>query len=323
MLSLLLAASLVVAQVPDTAHVVLVATTDVHGRTTGWDYVAHRPAPGGLARVAPIVDSLRRRYPGQVVVLDAGDLLQGDPFATYFGRARPRTPHPIIEAMNLVGYDAVTPGNHDFDFGVDGLFRAVGDAAFPYVSANIYAERGDTLAFAPFRVLQREGVRVAVSGFTTPGVMLWDRSQLKGSLRVAPIDRTAASTVETMRKTADVAVVLIHSGMDGPASYDTTGIGAEHVAASLASLRVRPDVVIVGHSHREMTDSVLNGVHFVQPQRYAGGVSIVHIDLRRVKGRWNVTRIRGEALPITDRPVSPAADPAARVEPYRGPGVGG
>ncbi len=90
MLSLLLAASLVVAQVPDSAHVVLVATTDVHGRTTGWDYIARRQAPGGLARVAPIVDSLRRRYPGQVVVLDAGDLLQGNPFATYFGRVPAR-----------------------------------------------------------------------------------------------------------------------------------------------------------------------------------------------------------------------------------------
>jgi 2',3'-cyclic-nucleotide 2'-phosphodiesterase (5'-nucleotidase family) len=305
MLALLLAASLVVAQVPDSAHVVLVATADVHGRTTGWDYVAHRAAPGGLARVAPVIDSLRQRYPGRVVVLDAGDLLQGDPYAAYFGRAEPRTPHPIIEAMNLVGYDAATPGNHDFDFGVPAFYRAIGDAAFPFVSANIYAERADTLIFPAFRVLKREGVRVAVTGFTTPGVMLWDRSLLKGTLRVTPIDRRAAATVQTMRKTADVVVVLSHSGMNAPASYDTTGIGDEDVAASFASLAMRPDVVIVGHSHREIADSVINGVHFVQPRPYAGGVSIVHLDLRRVDGRWRVTRIRGEALAITDRAPSP------------------
>jgi 2',3'-cyclic-nucleotide 2'-phosphodiesterase (5'-nucleotidase family) len=313
MLALLLAASLVVAQVPDSAHVVLVATADVHGRTTGWDYVARRAAPGGLARVAPVVDSLRQRYPGRVVLLDAGDLLQGDPYATYFGRAEPRTPHPIIEAMNLVGYDAATPGNHDFDFGVPAFYRAIGDAAFPFVSANIYAERADTLIFPPIRVLQREGVRVAVTGFTTPGVMLWDRSLLKGALRVAPIDRRAAAIVQTMRKTADVVVVLSHSGMNGPASYDTTGIGAEDVAASFATLAPRPDVVIVGHSHRELADSVINGVHFVQPRPYAGGVSIVHLDLRRVDGRWKLTRIRGEALPVTDRTPSPLL--AQRLEP--------
>jgi 2',3'-cyclic-nucleotide 2'-phosphodiesterase (5'-nucleotidase family) len=313
MLSLLIAVSLAVAQVPDSAHIVLVATADVHGRTTGWDYVAHRPAAGGLARVAPVIDSLRQRYPGQLVVLDAGDLLQGDPYATYFGRAEPRVPHPIIEAMNLIGYDAATPGNHDFDFGVPAFFRAIGDAAFPFVSANIYAERADTLTFPPFRVLQRGGVRVAITGFTTPGVMLWDRSLLKGSLRVVPIDRRAAATIQTMRKTADVAVVLSHSGMDAAASYDTTGIGAEDVATSFASLPTRPDVVIVGHSHREITDSLIKGVHFVQPRAYAEGVSIVHLDLRRVKGRWQVTRIRADALRVTDRSPSPLV--SQRLEP--------
>src|SRR5688500_13222173 len=115
MLPLLLAASFAVAQVPDSAHVVLVATTALP-----------RHPPGRLARVAPVVDSLRRRYPGQVVVLDAGDLLQGDPFATYHARVAPATPHPVIEAMNLVGYDVATPGNHDFDFGVPAFERAVG-----------------------------------------------------------------------------------------------------------------------------------------------------------------------------------------------------
>ncbi|MDQ3428224.1 MAG: metallophosphoesterase, partial [Gemmatimonadota bacterium] len=116
MFRLLLAASLVSAPVQDSAHVVLVATTDVHGHATAWDYVAQRPFPGGLARVVVVVDSLRRRYPGQVVVMDAGDLLQGDPFASYHARVARREPHPIVEAMNLAGYDVATLGNHDFDW---------------------------------------------------------------------------------------------------------------------------------------------------------------------------------------------------------------
>ncbi|HEU5040480.1 MAG TPA: bifunctional UDP-sugar hydrolase/5'-nucleotidase, partial [Gemmatimonadales bacterium] len=305
MLSLLLAASLVVAQVPDTAHVVLVATTDVHGRTTGWDYVAHRPAPGGLARVAVIVDSLRRRYPGQVVVLDAGDLLQGDPFATYYARVAPATPHPVVEAMNLVGYDVATPGNHDFDFGVPLFERAVGDAAFPYVSANIFATAGDTLVFPPFRVLQRQGVRVGIAGFTTPGTMVWNRDRLRGKLRVAPIAASAEPTLASLRRLSDVAVVLMHSGMGGPPSYDTAGVGDEDVAASLAALPFRPDIVVVGHSHREIADSVVNGVHFVQPRRDAEGVSVVHVDLRRVAGRWGVARVRGELVRTANRAPSP------------------
>ena len=99
----------------DTAHVVVVATTDVHGRATGWDYLADQPAPGGLARAATVVDSLRRAYPGQVVLVDAGDLIQGDPFAAYFAQVAPRDPHPLVDAMNATGYDAAVPGNHEYN----------------------------------------------------------------------------------------------------------------------------------------------------------------------------------------------------------------
>ncbi|HYC30783.1 MAG TPA: metallophosphoesterase, partial [Gemmatimonadales bacterium] len=305
MLALLFAASFAVAQVPDSAHVVLVATTDVHGRATGWDYVARRAGAGGLARVAPIVDSLRRRYPGQVIVLDAGDVLQGDPFATYHARVAPATPHPVVEAMNLVGYDAATPGNHDLDFGVPLFEKAVGDAAFPFVSGNLYAVPGDTLVFPAFRVLQRQGVRVAVAGFTTPGTMVWNRDRLRGKLRVGPIAASVEPALASMRRLSDLTVVLMHSGLGGPASYDTAGVGDEDVGASLATLPFRPDVVVVGHSHREIADSVINGVHFVQPRRYAESVSVVHVDLRRVGGRWGVSRVRGELVRTGGRAPSP------------------
>ena len=83
------------------------------------------PPPGGLTRVATIVDSLKARYPGQVVVVDAGDLIQGDPFATYFARVAPRDPNPVIEAMSLTGYDVATPGNHEFDWGLGRMRQAV------------------------------------------------------------------------------------------------------------------------------------------------------------------------------------------------------
>src|SRR4051812_11054923 len=198
MLSLLTALVLAAAPLQDTAHVVLVATTDVHGRATDWDYVADRPFAGGLARVATVVDSLRGRYPGQVLVVDAGDLLQGDAFATYFARVRPVEPHPIIEAMNLAGYDAATPGNHDFDWGLPFFTRAVAEARFPYVSANLFASPGDTLVYPAYRVVQRQGVRIAITGLTTPGTMVWDGEQLRGRARLAPIESAAAPALEAM-----------------------------------------------------------------------------------------------------------------------------
>jgi 2',3'-cyclic-nucleotide 2'-phosphodiesterase (5'-nucleotidase family) len=301
MLSLLFAASIAATQAPDSAHVVLVATTDVHGRATAWDYLADRSSPGGLTGVATLVDSIRRRHPGQVIVLDAGDVLQGNPLAAYSARSGRHGPNPIVEAMNLAGYDAATPGNHDFDWGVPELERALADAAFPYVSANIHTLPGDTLLVSPFRILRRGPVRVGVTGFTTPGTMVWNRDKVRGRIRVGRIEPAARRTFEAMRRDADLVVVLSHSGLAGPSTYDTAGVGAEEVAATFGALPVRPDVVIVGHSHREIRDTTIGGVRFVQPGPFARSVAVVHLDLSRsATGRWKVTRARSNLLPTRD-----------------------
>src|SRR5213592_2305318 len=133
------------ASVPDTAHIVVVATTDVHGRVFGWDYVRDAAAPGGLSRAATALETLRARYPGQIVLVDAGDLLQGNPFATFFGRYDKRQPQPIVDALNALQYDVVTPGNHDFDFGMAFLRRADHEATYRYVTANVEDSAGGPL----------------------------------------------------------------------------------------------------------------------------------------------------------------------------------
>jgi 2',3'-cyclic-nucleotide 2'-phosphodiesterase (5'-nucleotidase family) len=314
MLSLLFLASLAVAQAPDSAHVVLVATTDVHGRATAWDYFADEAAPGGLTRVATLVDSLRRGYPGQVVVLDAGDMLQGSPFAAYHARPGRRGPNPIVEAMNLAGYDVATPGNHDFDWGVPELERALADAAFPYVSANLHTLPRDAPLVSPFRVLSRGPVRVGVTGFTTPGTMVWDRDRVEGKIRVERIEESAPRTFEAMRRSADLVVALSHSGISGGSTYDTTGVGTEHAAGIFGSLPVRPDVVVVGHSHGEIRDSTIGGVHFVQPRPYAAAVAVVHVDMTRApEGRWRVSRVRSSLVSTSN------LKPSALLEQRLGP----
>src|SRR5688500_9488360 len=314
MLSLLFAASLFVTQAPDSAHVVLVATTDVHGRATAWDYLADRAAPGGLTRVATVVDSLRRRYPGQVVMLDAGDMLQGNAFAVYHAREGRRGPNPIVEAMNLVGYDAATTGNHDFDWGVPELERALADAAFPFVSANIFRATSDSLLVSPFRVLRRGAIRVGVTGFTTPGVMVWDGDRLRGKIRVRRIEPVAGPTFAAMRRSSDLVVALAHTGIAGPSSYDTAGVGAEDMAGAFATMGSRPDVVIVGHSHAEIRDSSIGEVLYVQPKPNAASVAVVRVDMIRPRGRqWEVGRARTELVSTAE--VTPSAVVEQRLRP--------
>jgi 2',3'-cyclic-nucleotide 2'-phosphodiesterase (5'-nucleotidase family) len=305
MLHALLTLALASPSVQDSAHIVVIATTDVHGHATAWDFVHDRAFPGGLARAARAVDSLRQSYPGQVVLVDAGDLLQGDPFSAYFAQVAPRDPHPVVDVMNQLAYDAATPGNHDFNFGLPLLRRAISGAAFAYVSANVFALPGDAPMFTPQIVIMRQGVRVGITGFTTPGVMVWDRANMRGVGRVGPVGASAPRALSRLRQEADVAIVLIHSGMDGASSYDTAGIGPENVAATLATGPVRPDLVVVGHSHRQMRDSVLNGVHFIQPRYHAQSLAVAHVDLARNGAAWRVTRVRADQIELAGTEPAP------------------
>src|SRR5690349_18676161 len=293
---------------PDTAHVVLVATTDVHGRALGWDYVREREAPGGLSRAASILAALRGQYPGQVVLVDAGDLLEGNLFADYFGRVERRHPDPLVDALGALQYDVATPGNHDFDFGGDVLSGAANDASYRYVSANIVTGPRDSLVFQQTVVVQRGPIRIGITGFTTPGVMVWDRRQLAAGMRVRRIADAAPGTLAALdRAGVDVKVVLLHSGLGGGSSYDTTGIGPENDAALFATLPSKPDLVVVGHSHREIRDSVLGGVHFVQPRNWALSLSVVHLWLVRDSSarRWRLSEVRGDLIPLATVPEQP------------------
>ncbi len=301
---LALLAGLVLAQA-DTVRLVVVATTDLHGYVTDWDDLQNTSWPGGLARAATVIDSLRARYPGQVVLVDAGDALSGSPLAAYFGHNRSRDQHPIIDAMNTIGYDAATPGDRDFDFGVAAFNHALGGSSFSWVSGNLKVIPEDTLDLRSYTVIQRNGVRVGVTGFTTPAAMIWNGDRMRGRLRVDRIEPAVEPVLRDLQQDADVSIVLMHSGLDGYASYDTTGLGGEHVAARLAAGTLRPDLVILGHSHQEIVDSVLGGIHFVQPQPEGRSLAVVYIALVPLGKRLVPVSMRAERILLEDRRASP------------------
>jgi 2',3'-cyclic-nucleotide 2'-phosphodiesterase/3'-nucleotidase len=268
-----------------------------------WDYESDREAPWGLTRAATVVDSLRRVHPGQVILVDGGDLLQGNPFAAYFATVRRIDPHPIVEAMEALSYDAAVPGNHEFDFGLEFLERATAGAKYRILAANVLRLPERSGMYLPAAIVERGGVRVGIAGFTTPGVMVWNGAHLRGRVVVEPILPHAARTLRDLQlQGAHLKVALIHSGLQGGSSYDTLGVGAENVAATLVGLPVKPDLVVVGHSHRRLRDSVIQGVHFVQPDPWARSLSVVHVVLigERAAGRWEVNRIAADLVSLQD-----------------------
>ena len=309
---LLTAGSASAQQPPRRLELLVASTTDVHGRLRAWDYYADAgDSARGLSRAATIVDSLRAAHPNRVLLVDAGDLLQGNPLTYVAARLDSVAPHPVIAAMNAMGYDAAAVGNHEFNYGLPTLRRALSAARFPFLAANsvpLGRERNRPL-FAPYRIVERGGVRVGIVGATTPGSMVWDRENLAGRMRITDVVPAVRRAVaEVRRRGASVVVVLLHSGFDGASSYDTatTGVPSENVAARVAREVPGLDLVVFGHSHREVADTTINGVLLMQPRNWATSVGVATLALERHAGSWRVTGKRGQVVRAAGHAEHPA-----------------
>jgi 2',3'-cyclic-nucleotide 2'-phosphodiesterase (5'-nucleotidase family) len=292
----------------DTTTLVVAGTTDVHGWLRGWDYFANAPdTTRGLARIATIVDSLRAAHPQRVVLVDAGDDLQGTPLANIALRDS-TLPNPIAAAMNAMRYDAAVIGNHEFNYGLGYLARMVSQATFPMLAANVYTS-ANAHAYAPWTLVTRAGVRIGVVGGTTPGSMIWDRDKLRGRVEVRDIVPSVRSAVAEVRaRGADVVIVLLHSGLDEPSSYDTvtTGIPSENVTARVAREVPGIDMIVFGHSHRELPDTTIGATLVTQPRNWAGSLSVATLRLQRTGSRWGVIDKQGGVIRARGRAEHPA-----------------
>lgn len=295
---------------PRREEVVIAATTDVHGRLRGWDYYANRPdGRFSQAAAATIVDSVRSANPGRVVLVDAGDLLQGNPLLYVAAKVAPPPVHPVVAVMNVMRYDAAALGNHEFNYGVPHLRSALARAAFPFLAANVRDGTGRPFV-APSTIVTRGGIRIGIVGGTTPGSMIWDRDHLRAAgLEVTDLVLGVRRAVEVLRRQrVDVVVAVLHSGLDGASTYDTvaTGLGGENVAGQVAREIPGIDVVVVGHSHREIVDTTIGSTLVVQPRNWAGSVALATLTLERNGRRWRVMSRRGQSVAVANHAEHPA-----------------
>lgn len=289
----------------DSTSLLIAATTDVHGYVRGWDYYADREDPvRGLARAATIVDSLRRAATGRVLLVDAGDLLQGNPFAYVAARVTRARRNPIVAAMNAMRYDAAAIGNHEFNYGVPYLDSAVTQARFPLLAANARltgnARQPGRPAYRGTTVVRRAGLRVAIIGATTPGSNVWDAANLAmAHLHMDDIGPAVAREVHDARaRGTDVVVLLLHSGLDEPSSYDTvlTERASENVAARVAREVPGIDVIVYGHSHRENPGQRIGNTFVIQPKNWATSVATVTLPVTCTGGAWHPGRATGSVI---------------------------
>ena len=153
---------------PARAHVVILSTTDMHGRVFPIDYYTNKYDNVGIAKVATLVKEARRRDT-DLMLVDSGDTIQGTPLEYLHNKRNNTPPDPMMLAMSALHYDSMTVGNHEYNFGLQVLEKARREAKFPWLSANTYDTGKGTTHYQPYIVKEVQGVRIGVLGLTTPG----------------------------------------------------------------------------------------------------------------------------------------------------------
>jgi 2',3'-cyclic-nucleotide 2'-phosphodiesterase / 3'-nucleotidase len=270
--------------------------------------------------VAALIAAARAEV-GNCLYVDNGDLIEGNPLADHQVMARPGSVHPMIAALNALGCDAATLGNHEFSHGMAFLRRALADARYPVVSANILTRRGarpgddDTLV-APYVILDRmvadqtgvlHPLRVGVFGLTPPQVLDWDGARIGEPLAARDMLEAAAHAMACLRAAgADLVVALAHTGLGGV----QMATGAENVGVLLAALPGL-DALVLGHAHQvfpspdfaacatiDLQRGTVHGTPTVMPGTHGSHLGVIDLTLIRDAGRWRVCDGRAAARPI-------------------------
>ena len=309
------------------AHLRIMETTDLHVHVHPYDYYGDRPTDRvGLSRVASIVQNIRAEA-GNSILLDNGDFLQGNPMGDYIAYERGMKEgdmHPIITAMNTLGFEGTTLGNHEFNYGLDFLMKAMAGADFPVVSANVVKKTGaspreDETLVPPYAILDREltdgagnehDIKIGLIGFVPPQIMTWDRRHLEGNVEARDIIASAEAWVPQLREEgADIVIALAHTGIGGSNAEDMM----ENASIPLAGVD-GIDVILTGHSHLVFPSSTyaetpgldveagtINGKPGVMGGFWGSHMGLVDLMLERDGSGWRVVSHTSEARPIYQR----------------------
>ncbi|EPN1651037.1 bifunctional 2',3'-cyclic-nucleotide 2'-phosphodiesterase/3'-nucleotidase [Cronobacter dublinensis] len=298
----------------------ILETTDLHSNMMDFDYYKDAPTEKfGLVRTASLINAARQEAANSVLV-DNGDLIQGSPLGDYMAAKglKDGDVHPVYKAMNTLDYAVGNLGNHEFNYGLDYLHKALAGANFPYVNANIIDAKTQKPLFTPYliketQVKDKDGkphtLKIGYIGFVPPQIMTWDKANLSGKVTVNDITETARKYVPQMRaQGADLVVVVAHSGLSAE-PYKALAENSVYYLSQVPGV----DAILFGHAHAvfpgkdfatikgaDIAQGTLNGVPAVMPGMWGDHLGIVDLVLNNDDGKWKVTQSKAEARPIYD-----------------------
>jgi 2',3'-cyclic-nucleotide 2'-phosphodiesterase / 3'-nucleotidase len=289
------------------AHVVILSTTDMHGRVFPIDYYTNKYDNVGIAKVATLVKEARKNDPNLLLV-DSGDTIQGTPLEYFHNKRNNTPPDPMMLAMNALHYDSMTVGNHEYNFGLKVLEKARSEAKFPWLSANTYNTGTTTTHYQPYIVKEVEGVRVGVLGLTTPGIPNWENTQNYEGLEFHETVSEAKKWVAILRdqEKVDVVAIAMHMGIEEDLRTGTPSpsqVPNENAAVAIARRVPGVDVILMGHTHRDIPSLEVNSVLLTQANRWASHLARVDLYLEKngASDRWQVVAKSARTLPVTEK----------------------
>lgn len=286
----------------------IIETSDVHGSYFPYDFITRKPQNGSLARLSSLVNERRSQYKDAFMLVDNGDILQGQPIAYYYNYIDTKTEHVCASMLNYLRYDLGNMGNHDVEPGHAVYDRWVSQCKFPVLGANIIDTKNNKPYLPPYKVLEREGVKVAVLGMITPAIPSWLPEQLWSGLRFDDMETTARHWVKIIKEKEkpDIIIGLFHAGPEGNQLGDAIENGSEIVARNVPGF----DVVFMGHDHQRHCRKVVNAagdsVLITGPSNAARCVSDVMIKVVKKNGKLVKKEVSGQITELDAYPVDQA-----------------
>ena len=275
----------------------IVETSDVHGNYYPYNFITRHEWKGSLARIYSFVQKEREQYKENLILLDNGDILQGQPTAYYYNYIDTVSPHLCSEMMNFMKYDAGNMGNHDVETGRAVFDRWIATCDFPVLGANIIDTSTGKPHLAPYKVLECDGVKIMVLGMITPAIPAWLSENLWKGLRFDDMEETARKWMKIIREkeNPDLVIGLFHAGQE---AFKMSGKYNENASLNVAKNVPGFDIVLMGHDHARECKKVMNvagdSVLIIDPASNGIVLSNVDVTLKLKDGKVQSKDVKGE-----------------------------
>ena len=275
----------------------IVETSDVHGNYYPYNFITRHEWKGSLARIYSFVQKEREQYKENLILLDNGDILQGQPTAYYYNYIDTVSPHLCSEMMNFMKYDAGNMGNHDVETGRAVFDRWIATCDFPVLGANIIDMSTGKPHLASYKVLERDGVKIVVLGMITPAIPAWLSENLWKGLRFDDMEETARKWMKIIREkeNPELVIGLFHAGQE---AFKMSGKYNENASLNVAKNVPGFDIVLMGHDHARECKKVMNvagdSVLIIDPASNGIVLSNVDVTLKLKDGKVQSKDIKGE-----------------------------